>query len=657
MGSGGLDTQAAVGPTGELHRLKGHADAVFSVAISSDGKTIVTGSNDHAAIIWDATTGQALQRLEGHNLGVVAVGFSSDASRVVTGDLDCTARVWDARTGALLAILKGEHQQHVHGAAISPDGTRVLTASCDMTVVLWDVATEKPLQKYRHLGEAFSVAFAPDGKTFLSGCHALGLGNGGPERNLRLYDAQTGNALADFDVETVEQIAYVDGGKRALILGNQVVSSLDLAARKVEKLRKVGFARVDSIGPSADGGKILVGGVFETELVDFQKPKSLMTFRSRESNRAVAISPDGEWGVIAGGGRNNPWGRELQAYQSASDADVRMVSLAGDYNPARYGPDDPRLASDMGGLMASSDGGRLTGFFRDGSVVWWDGESGRERASIKWKSSPLLAGMSADGELTVLLGQDGKLIEYDIAGGLVGSTHVATDDPLMALCPAADRKSVFAGGLRRGAGAVKGPGGRPALIETDVHQFDLGTGKDLRTFRCPIGTIRALALSPDQRTLIGLCDNTYGGESAALAWDVASGQTKWTWRPKPVAATAKGAPVKMPLGPLAVDAAGRSVAVVSNEKTVVVIDLASGKALTELAGAGSIHCVAFDPDDKRIWTAASYDVRSWDRASGAVMTSLKCPTYAFNIAFRFASGKHVLIDVKGTRLIEHELDP
>jgi WD40 repeat protein len=41
----------------EDKELKGHTDAVFSVAFSADGKRIVSGSYDNAVIVWDADKG------------------------------------------------------------------------------------------------------------------------------------------------------------------------------------------------------------------------------------------------------------------------------------------------------------------------------------------------------------------------------------------------------------------------------------------------------------------------------------------------------------------------------------------------------------------------------------------------------------------------
>ncbi len=92
-----------------LLELKGHTDAVFSVAFSPDGARIVTGSGDGTARVWDARPGTPLLELKGHTGVVTSVAFSPDGSRIVTGSWDRTAKVWDARIGHAPARTQGPH--------------------------------------------------------------------------------------------------------------------------------------------------------------------------------------------------------------------------------------------------------------------------------------------------------------------------------------------------------------------------------------------------------------------------------------------------------------------------------------------------------------------------------------------------------------------
>ena len=75
--------------------LKGHTDAVNSVAFSSDGKRIVSGG-DFMVKVWDAQTGQETLTFKGGILGFTSVAFSADGKRIVSGSEDKTVKVWDA---------------------------------------------------------------------------------------------------------------------------------------------------------------------------------------------------------------------------------------------------------------------------------------------------------------------------------------------------------------------------------------------------------------------------------------------------------------------------------------------------------------------------------------------------------------------------------
>ena len=116
--------------------------------MTRDGKRIVSGAGGLGipgeVKVWDAATGQNLLTLTGHTDGVHGVAVSPDGKRIVSGSWDNTVKVWDADTGRNLSTLKG-HTSGVTCVAVSPDGKRLVSGGWDNIVKVWDVATGQNL--------------------------------------------------------------------------------------------------------------------------------------------------------------------------------------------------------------------------------------------------------------------------------------------------------------------------------------------------------------------------------------------------------------------------------------------------------------------------------------------------------------------------------
>ena len=91
----------------EQATLKGHTDAVYSVAFSPDGKTLASGSGDKTIKLWDVATGKEQATLKGHTELVSSVAFSPDGKTLASGSEDQTIKLWDVATGKEQATLKG----------------------------------------------------------------------------------------------------------------------------------------------------------------------------------------------------------------------------------------------------------------------------------------------------------------------------------------------------------------------------------------------------------------------------------------------------------------------------------------------------------------------------------------------------------------------
>jgi WD40 repeat protein len=94
------------------------------VAFSPDGRTVLTGSGDRTARLWDAATGKPIGTPLAHDAGVAAVAFSATGDAVLTKTEDGVVRRWDR-----LADASGPDErfvlwaQVVTGAEIGANGT------------------------------------------------------------------------------------------------------------------------------------------------------------------------------------------------------------------------------------------------------------------------------------------------------------------------------------------------------------------------------------------------------------------------------------------------------------------------------------------------------------------------------------------------------
>ena len=133
-----------------LHTLIGNLSPVQSVALSSDGRTLVSGSEkvEHGTgdglilpgasliLVWNTQDGKLLRVIWEFECGMISVAISPDGSTIVSGSEDNTIKVWDAKNGQLLRTIQGL-EDSVNSIIFNSDGRTLVSGSGDGTIRVW----------------------------------------------------------------------------------------------------------------------------------------------------------------------------------------------------------------------------------------------------------------------------------------------------------------------------------------------------------------------------------------------------------------------------------------------------------------------------------------------------------------------------------------
>ncbi len=432
--------------------------------------------------------------------------------------------------------------------AVTPDGRQALSAGEDGKLYLWDLATGRELRRCTgHFSRVYDVALSPDGRWALSA-------SAEPDNSVRLWDLTTGQEVRRFVGPTgsVRKVAFSPDGRQFLSASHQ-----DRTVRLWE--------------------------------VDQEKPHRV-------------FPPHGNW---VEGVAFSPRGN--QAVSSSMDGTLRLWDLAtGQFR---------ELKGHQGGVMRvvySPDGRHVLSGGDDGTLRLWDAETGRHRRTFLDRHKGRVEGvtLSPDGRLALSCSGpygDRTLRLWDVERGMElhrfqghgqavnYSCAVFTPDGRQALTADMDGQVRLwripdAGPLQRLTARVPAPESRPAV----------------RIFEGHTGTVRSVALSPDNRWALS-ASGTDRGDRTLRLWDVANGQEIRQFH---------GHDDQVQRIVFSPD--GRQALSAGRNATLRLWDVASGQELRVFRGhTDVINTVTLSPDGRRA-LSGSYDgtLRLWDVASG-----------------------------------------
>jgi eukaryotic-like serine/threonine-protein kinase len=619
--------------------LRWHSRPVWAIALSPDGRSLASGSQDGALSLWDAATGRALAIPRGHAHTVNQVQFSPDGRRIASASYDGTARLWDAATGGEIRVLRG-HTAPVLWIAFSRDGRRLVSGSEDRTLRLWDTTTGRSTAVLRgHTGTIRAMAFSPDGRRVASVGHGDPLG--------RLWDAETGQEVATLrrPKAGLHSLAYSPDGRLIATGGEAPDSTVCLWDAATGSPRAVSAGHeneVDCLAFSPDGSRLASASLDQTVRLwegTTGRPIKVLRGHSGWVNQ-VAFSPDGKrlmsashdqtlrmWDAADGepiavlrGHAGFVWSLAFSPdgaliASSSEDTTVRLWdtelierngALRGHesyvYDVA-FTPDGTRLASagwDHRALFWDVATGRQTG------RLWHDATTGGLTGPLKFDSACIVAlAFSPDGRRLATVSRDNRIYVWDVASGT----------PRRVLNVPTDNWAVHPRAAFHPDGRLLATGGKDGL----VRLWDSGTGELVAAWRGHEGCASDVVFSPDGAVLASA-----GADETVRLWD-ATAHT-------PLAVLRGHAAL---VHRVSFSGNGRLIASASQDQTVRLWDVRTGRERAFLTHGSVIYGLAFSPDGTRLATGcADNTIRLWDLATSQQVAELRGHTnYVHAVAF------------------------
>ncbi|MFC1499165.1 WD40 repeat domain-containing protein [Verrucomicrobiota bacterium] len=148
--------------------LRGHTEIVSSVDFSSDGRFLLSGSQDGSTRLWNIESGKEIRVVEQlHPAAPVTAIFMPDGKSILTanggeGPMKGVG-AYDVESGKM----SGRFSKDTGDVAVNGDGSVVVTASGWAHV--WEGMTGTKKTTFKAPGTIWQVALSPDGNTLVTG--------------------------------------------------------------------------------------------------------------------------------------------------------------------------------------------------------------------------------------------------------------------------------------------------------------------------------------------------------------------------------------------------------------------------------------------------------------------------------------------------------
>jgi WD40 repeat protein len=344
-----------------LSSLAGHAPYLRGLAITGNGRVLISAADDWSLKVWDLGQSREIRevRLDTDQSVITALALSDDGFAAVTLAESGLLLVSNTQTGAQLHSFRAPCSLN-RPVAVSADARHTLSGSPFGSIRFWRLTGLRSVPaRAGHSRGILSVAAASGESLVVTGA-ADGM--------LKVWDVRRGVEIAAMKASGhfVRAVAISGDGRRAVSASNESVQIWDW-----EKGVETGPSRpsvsdswVHSLAISQDGRRMLLG----TLCLEFWNADTLLRLRNIPYDDwvwAVAISPDGRWALSGSDDRL------IKVWDLIEGRVIRTLEGHADW---------------VHSISMTADGTRAASYSADGVVKLWDVSKGVALNSIMVRS-------------------------------------------------------------------------------------------------------------------------------------------------------------------------------------------------------------------------------------------------------------------------------
>ena len=363
--------------------IRGHTDSVNSVALSPDGKFIVSASGDKTIRVWNVESGIEICCLTGHTYSVNSVALSLDGKFIVSASGDKTVRVWNVESGIEIHKLEG-HTRRVIAAVFSPNEKLIISGSSDKTLRIWDIENRTKAYKLEgHCKPLTSVSLSPDGKLIISASH---------DKTIRIWNIESGRSIYKFTKPSYSYSIFVAFSPNGKLIASVLQDNKTLCIWNMHKAKEICILEghidsISSIAFSPDGKQIASASRDKTVRIwDVKTGKEVYKLEGHaDSISSVAFSPDGK-----------------QIASASYDKTIRIWDVETGKEIYKFEVQIKLIFS----VAFNLDGTQIVFASLDGIIWIWNVETGKEIYRIEGHDSPVKSATFSPNGRQVLFASD-----------------------------------------------------------------------------------------------------------------------------------------------------------------------------------------------------------------------------------------------------------